>query len=198
MFEKYLRIIPILWLAFFVISCICFRGWRSSDIITPKSLCSWTWYRLCPFKVYTCIYDKDSRNFKTTHFKALNFNNQVFDHVDNTFKSCWSSSQSSYSTLSLYNLVSSAKSVAMDSAEAGKSLTKIRNKMGPKMEPWGTPLIIGFHSECDRFLELLAGVSPSKIFQSRILCDCLCHNATVCKEGVDVQQYQASFKNLNI
>ena len=50
---------------------------------------------------YIHIYDKDSRNLKTTLFKALNFNNQVFDHADNTFKSCCSSSQSSISTMSV-------------------------------------------------------------------------------------------------
>jgi hypothetical protein len=39
-------------------------------------------------------------------------------------------------------VVSSAKSRDKKFEHTGRSLIYIRNKMGPKIEPWGTPMVI--------------------------------------------------------
>ena len=43
--------------------------------------------------------------------------------------------------------VSSANIFASDSKLSGRSLMKIKNKSGPRIEPWGTPARIFFQSE---------------------------------------------------
>ena len=34
----------------------------------------------------------------------------------------------------------------------GKSLMYMRNKIGPRMEPWRTPIVIGLKLECSLFI----------------------------------------------
>ena len=43
--------------------------------------------------------------------------------------------------------VSSAKSFALDERPSLRSLMQIKNNKGPRMEPWGTPVLTFFHVE---------------------------------------------------
>ena len=39
-------------------------------------------------------------------------------------------------------VVSSAKSLTLDSTSSGRSFIYIKNKRGPRTEPWGTPALV--------------------------------------------------------
>ena len=72
------------------------------------------------------------------------------------FRSLFSSTVEQFLSLIFENSdVSSAKSLQIDLIPSSKSFIKIKNKIGPKAEPWGSPVKMFFHEEVCEFNRIL-------------------------------------------
>ena len=126
--------------AVFLAFPIAFRIWRSQEnfsvVSTPRSL---------SFSVYGREYSPRKYSGRapepmcsTLHFWSctLKRSSQSFCHLSSVLRS---SCVSSARQLVLMSFRSSANSEAKEVSLSGKSLIRIKNKRGPRTEPYGTP-----------------------------------------------------------
>ena len=110
---------------------------------------------------------------RTLHFAGWNSICHSSSHFSSLFKSYCNFPQSSIAETVRYTIVSSANRRIWECfVYCGISSMKIRNRIGPRTDPWGTPLVTGTDLDsspsimtfCDRpdrkdFIQLLACLS---------------------------------------
>src|SRR6516225_8472746 len=91
----------------------------------------------------------------TEHLSTLNCICHLLAQFSKHIKSCLILFTSSSLAIHLHNLESSANLFNLDTKPSSRSLMYIINKMGPKTEPCGTPLVTPFQSEYSLFIHTL-------------------------------------------
>ena len=85
----------------------------------------------------------------TWHLSVLNFICHDSDHSDIIWKSCWSifTLDSDFIVRNIFVLSANFKTEL--ETPFSRSFIYTRNKIGPKTDPWGTPLGTGSHKDFD-------------------------------------------------
>ena len=141
MYLKVLLITLRLVIAFVAALVHCREGLQSSVRYTPRSFSSFAVAISLPPNIYV-VSGLSFPRCILLHFPALKRRSQVSDHTSRFSKSsCMASlpSELPFWTL-LYSLVSSANNLVFDETMSGRSLTYKTKRMGPRTDPWGTPL----------------------------------------------------------
>src|SRR5215469_5019306 len=86
------------------------------------------------------------------HLSALKFICQVFDQVIILFRSFWSDWRPHFWSIRLPIFVSSANFEILLIMFVSRSLIYTINRMGPRTDPWGTPLVTSDQFEDSPFM----------------------------------------------
>src|SRR5215469_7649781 len=93
------------------------------------------------------------------HLSALKFICQVFDQMIILFRSFWSDWRLLLLSTRLPIFVSSANFKILLIMSVSKSLIYTINRMGPRTDPWGTPLVTSDQFEYSPFMTTRYGLS---------------------------------------
>ncbi len=113
--------------------------------IYPRSISSATGVKVELSRVYKCFVFL-LPIYITLHLLVLKEICHCAYHWNRLSKSCCNLT-CSWCLKPVKCLVSSAKSLTIDSTILGRTLINIRNKAGPKTLPWGTPLVTFVHAD---------------------------------------------------
>ena len=83
--------------------------------------------------------------FITLHLLVLNFSYQVADHFSNSVRSCCEIWMSFSDIILCHTFESSTNNLIELFINSGTSFKYIKNKIGPKIDPCGTPLRTSAH-----------------------------------------------------
>src|SRR5215469_4442856 len=97
------------------------------------------------------------------HLSALKFICHVFDQAIILFRSFWSDWWPLFLSTRLPILVSSANFEILLIMSVSKSLIYIINRMGPRTDPWGTPLVTPDQFEDSPFMTTRCCLSFNQI-----------------------------------
>ena len=97
------------------------------------------------------------------HLAFLYFMMFAWANLSSPWSSLWMASLLSSMSIALHSLVSSANLLRVHSVPLSVFLTKMLNNTGPYTDPWGMPLITGFHLDIEPFITTF-WVQPSSQF----------------------------------
>ena len=127
---------------------ICLDHERSSAMVTPKYFAAGALSSSTLCRMYLVL-----RGFalfviwRTWHLEGLNCIFHIFSHCSRLARSVCRTSLSVVELFARYKAVSSAKSLTLNLTCSGWSFMYVRKRIGPRVEPCGTPEETGVFSE---------------------------------------------------
>ena len=124
----------------------CFRNFNSQSTITPKSFSACVCWSFSPLILYR-VNGFDFPTFRILHFPVLKGSCHSSDHFVSFAISSWRTGLSCLTFTLLKILASSANNLHILTTVSGISLIKTTNRVGPKIDHCGIPLITSSYSE---------------------------------------------------
>ena len=146
---KFLRRRPKVVVALDEISEICLPQSMFSVIVIPRYFADWTFSKFadaeCSHEWFVCVSNAES--LSKGQLATLTFICQSASQSPRLSRSSCKMRQSCNEWMFLYSTQSSANRQTEDLILSGRSFMKIRKRIGPKTDPWGTPDQSGTGSE---------------------------------------------------
>ena len=154
MYLKDLLISPTIWCALFICVAMCFSNVRCESTLTPISFSPSTISNDVTDPSYVfMVYDLSSTTFllflifNTLHLSGWNFKSHCALQSNKLSRSSCKIVLSSSTLMFRYNFVSFANRYVVDDTLFGRSLMNITNRIGPRTDPYGMPLVTPCHLE---------------------------------------------------